>query len=301
MTRVKLGVLASAIAIVCSVGFGTASASAAPGGIPGLPGLPPLPEPIAKLFAPPVPPSKKLATDFAVLQKSMRRSLPGNVGVAIVPVNSDRAIALGTVRTGRAWSTLKVPVSLAAQRKYGVAVAEREDKALTLSDNDAAGALWGSLGGGRVSVDAVTKVLREGHDIRTHVSSEADRPASYPGYTQWALADQARFGAHLPCMAGSETVIRLMSAVAPNQNWGATKLGRNDAVTAVKGGWGPATDTSPGYLVRQLAVITTNRGQVAVTMAALPRSGRFEDGTTMLNRVGAWLGRELPQLPTGRC
>ncbi|MFW0796251.1 hypothetical protein AAFP30_20730 [Gordonia sp. CPCC 205515] len=263
--------------------------------------MPPLPEPIAKLLTPPVPPSKKLAGDFAVLQKSLRRSLPGQVGVAVVPVNSDRAISLGSLRTGRAWSTLKVPVSLAAQRKYGPAVAERENKALTLSDNDAAGALWGSLGGGRVSVDAVTKVLREGHDTRTHVSSEADRPASYPGYTQWALTDQARFGAHLPCMAGSETVIRLMSSVAPNQNWGATKLGHPEAVTAVKGGWGPATDKSPGYLVRQLAIITTNRGQVAVSMAAVPRSGRFEDGTKMLNRLGAWLGRELATLPMGRC
>ncbi|MGV9710681.1 hypothetical protein ACWDTI_08450 [Gordonia sp. NPDC003424] len=294
--------MVTCVASACSLVFGTAAASAAPAPmVPGLPPLPPLPEPIAKLLAPPVPPSKKLAADFAALQKSMRKSLPGQVGLAVVPIGSDRVINLGTVRSGRAWSTLKVPVSLAAERMNGPSIADKENKAITLSDNDAAGDLWGSLGGGPASVDAVTKVLREGHDMRTHVLSEVDTPPSYPGYTQWALADQARFGAHLPCMPGSETVIRLMSSVAPNQNWGATKLGQSRAVTAVKGGWGPATDKSPGYLVRQLGIITTTNGQVAVSMAALPRSGRFEDGTAMLNRVGQWLGRNLVRLPMGRC
>lgn len=284
--------------LVCCVLAGTGTAFAAP----GIPGLPPLPEPIARLFTPPVPIDKKLTRDFSAMQKSMRRSLPGSVGVAIVPIGSDRAISLGTLKTGRAWSTLKVPVSLAAQRHSGAGVAAMENKAIVISDNDAAGKLWGSLGGGVASVQAVTAVLREGHDARTRVSSEADNPPSYPGYTMWALADQARFGAHLPCMPGSETIIRLMSSVAPNQQWGVARLGRaKGAVTAVKGGWGPATARSPGYLVRQLGIITTTRGQFAVALAAVPRSGKFEDGTKMLNRVGSWLEKYVTTLPVGRC
>lgn len=284
-------------AVMMSLVVGAGSASAVP-----LPALPPLPEPFASWFTPPEPVDKKLAKSYAALQKSMKKSLPGQLGVAIVPVGSDQVISLGSLKAGRAWSTMKVPVSLAAQRERGPAVARMEDKAITFSDNDAAGELWGALGGGRASVDAVTAVLREGHDTRTHVSSEIDTPASYPGYTSWALRDQALFGAHLPCLPGSEHIIRLMSDVAPNQQWGIARVGRNKgAVTAVKGGWGPATSRTGGHLVRQLGIISTVDGQVAVSMAAIPRSGSFTDGTKMLTRLGNWLGKNLAELPKGRC
>jgi hypothetical protein len=301
VTRVKRALVVATATMVYCVAFGTATATAAsPPWWP--PQLPPLPPQIAKMFEPPVPLDKKLSKSFAAVQKSMRKSLPGQVGLSLVPVGSDEAISMGTLKTGRAWSTLKVPVSLAAQRKNGFAVAMKEDKAIKFSDNDAAGDLWGSLGGGMSSVNAVTDVLREGHDQKTHVTSEADNPPSYPGYTQWALVDQARFGAHLPCLPDSEHIIRLMSSVAANQQWGIAKTGRSQgAITAVKGGWGPATSKSAGYLVRQLGVISTTRGQVAVSMAAVPRSGSFSDGTKMLNRMGDWLGRNLAQLPMGRC
>lgn len=301
VTRVAKVTAMLLVALVSGAIFAATPAAAAPA-IPGLPPLPPLPPPLAKLFEPPVPVEKKLGSGFVAVQKSLRKKTPGRLGIAIVPIGSDAAMSFGDLRTARAWSTLKVPVSLAAQRKFGSAVAVKEDKAITLSDNDAAGELWGSLGGGRVSVDAVTGVLREGHDTRTRVASEADTPRSYPGYTQWALADQARFGAHLPCMPDSEHVVRLMSSVAPNQQWGIARVGRaQGATTAVKGGWGPATDKAPGYVVRQLGIISTTRGQVAVSMAAQPRSGRFGDGITMLNAMGKWLGRNLSVLPTGRC
>lgn len=296
MIRVKRLFITTTVVASCLMA-GAGSAFAAPG-IAGLP----LPEPLARLLAPPVPVEKKLSKGFGGLQKSMRKTMPGQIGIAVVPVGSDKAISLGPLKTGRAWSTLKVPVSLAAQRQNGTAVAAMENKAITFSDNDAAGKLWGSLGGGVASVKAVTGILREGHDLRTRVSSEADAPPSYPGYTQWALVDQARFGAHLPCMAGSEQIIRLMSSVAPNQQWGVAKVGRSaGAVSAVKGGWGPATSNSPGYLVRQLGIISTTRGQFAVSLAAVPKSGKFSDGTKMLNRMGAWLGKYLAELPAGRC
>ena len=47
--------------------------------------------------------------------------------------------------------------------------------------------------------------------------------------------------------------------------------------------------------------ITTTRGQFAVALAAVPRSGKFEDGTKMLNRVGSWLEKYVTTLPVGRC
>ncbi|MFT4044014.1 MAG: hypothetical protein QM673_12710 [Gordonia sp. (in: high G+C Gram-positive bacteria)] len=280
----------------------TALAVSGAGLADGAPATLVLPEPFATWLRPPATPASRLATSYAAFEKSLRTTIPGRVGVALVPIGTDVPLVFGSLRTGRAWSTMKVPVALAAQRRNGTAVAQDEDKAITFSDNDAASDLWGSLGGGRSSVTAVTAVLREGHDIHTRVSSEADTPASYPGATAWALADQAIFGAHLPCMPNSAKIIRLMSAVGPNQQWGIAELaGHRDAHTAVKGGWGPATDASSAYLVRQLGIITTGGGRVAVSMAARPRSGSFEDGTEMLTKVGRWLARNLALLPLGRC
>lgn len=75
---------------------------------------PPLPEPIATWLRPPVPPAKRLADSWAVAQKSIRKSIPGQIGVSLVPVGSDAAQSFGSLKTGRAWSTFKVPVALAA-------------------------------------------------------------------------------------------------------------------------------------------------------------------------------------------
>nr|EMP12267.2 hypothetical protein ISGA_2631 [Gordonia sp. NB41Y] len=268
------------------------------------PALPPLPEPLRTWLTPPEPPQKALAKSFEPFQKSLAKTYPGTVGIAIVPVGSDSAITLGKVSTGRAWSTLKVPVSLAAERRLGSAVVSREVKAITFSDNDAAEDLWAALGTTRQSVDAVAAVLREGHDVRTHVSSELDTPSSFPGYSMWSLADQARFGAHLPCMPGSTRVLDLMGSVGPNQRWGVADLARTSRTvtgSAVKGGWGPGTGLSSAFFVRQIGVITTGRGQFAVSLAAVPKSNSFSDGAAMLTRVGDWLGRNITKVPVGRC
>ena len=243
--------------------------------------------------------TRTLRKQFRTLERSLRRS--GKVGLAITPVGADTPVTFGSVVAGRAWSTLKVPVSLAAERHGGAKVSEWESKAIRASDNDAAGELWGSLGGGRASVDAVTAVLREGHDATTHVSSEVDGPDSYTGYTRWAIADQSRFAANLPCMSGTAHLLSLMSSVESNQDWGIRKISRSGVSTAVKGGWGPVSDDTGNYVVRQLGIITTGRGQLGVSMIAIPRSGGFGDGTRLLTTMGTWLGRNLNRLPMGRC
>ncbi|MFT4125904.1 MAG: hypothetical protein QM662_06700 [Gordonia sp. (in: high G+C Gram-positive bacteria)] len=265
---------------------------------------PSLPEPLHSWLASPVPRGDQLTGRFGQFQRALAKSLPGVIGVSVVPVGSDAAISLGRFRTGWAWSTLKVPVSLAAERRLGTRVAGTTARAIRFSDNDAAEVLWGKLGSNHSAVDAVTAVLREGHDTTTHVSSQEDHPPSYPGYTMWALADQARFAAHLPCMADTTRLLRLMSSVGPNQRWGVANLARTtDGVvsTAVKGGWGPGTGRSSAYLVRQMAIVSTTRGEFAVAMAAVPRSGEFDDGTAMLTRIGTWLGRNLASIPVGGC
>ncbi len=53
-----------------------------------------------------------------------------------------------------------------------------------------------------------------------------------------------------------------MSQVAPNQTWGIGDI----AGAEFKGGWGPSP--SGKYLVRQIGVLTTPAGKVAVAIAA---------------------------------
>lgn len=312
---------AGAVLLAVATAFGIGGATAAPASafgssapqLPALPPLPPLPDELAFLL--PQPPVKdKLDKSFASLQKSMAKTLPGGVGLAVTPVGSSTTLTFGTVTTGRAWSTMKIPVSLAAERVAGpeatystggedaeeIGIGELEDKAITVSDNDSAEALWGYLGGGHRSVDAVTSVLREGGDHTTRVSSELDTPKSYPGHTRWTVADQSRFGAHLPCMSGSENILDLMGSVGANQRWGvASRKAGLDA--AVKGGWGPATSDSGKHVVRQIGVVTTSRGRFAVSMIALPRNGSFSTATAMLDRVGEWVGKNVSSMPVGRC
>lgn len=289
------------VAVALTLAFSGVPAFAEP--IFGIAGLPSWPQ-IASTLNLPKPPTQQLDDEFKKLSAAMARDAhtAGAIGLAVMPVGSDTGQSFGSLRSGRAWSTLKVPVSLAAQRRDAGKAAAAEDKAIKLSDNESAEDLWDFFGSSRAAVDAVTQVLRDGHDTVTQVSSELDSPRSYPGYTDWGLIDQARFGAHLPCLPDSDRVLTLMGSVARNQQWGAFRVNRVRGVTsAVKGGWGPVSDAHRGHIVRQLAVLTTGRGQVAVSMAAIPRTGSFADGVTMLNRIGTYLARNVTSLPAGRC
>ena len=283
--------LALTVSTLAAAGIGVGAAGALPNlPIPHIPGLTP----------PPVS-TPQLTKSFDRAARGIVKDVPGRLGVAITPVGGDATLSFGSLRTARAWSTLKVPVSIAAQRAHGAAVGADIAAAIRKSDNAAAEKLWGSLGGGQRSVDAVTAVIREGHDGTTHVNSEIDEPHSYPGATDWPLIGQSVFAAHLPCLPDSGPVLGHMRAVEANQRWGVKTLRKKGVTTAVKGGWGPVSDATGKYVVRQLAVVTTPTGQFAVSMAALPKSGSFEDGTAMLTRVGRWIGANLAKLPVGRC
>ncbi|EGD56371.1 hypothetical protein [Gordonia neofelifaecis] len=273
---------------------GTGVATAAPplplpNVLPSIPGLP----------GPP-PPPVDLGKSFAKLSRSVTKAVPGRLGVAVTPTGSGEPAFFGTVKTARAWSTLKAPVAVAAERAHVKDLQPMETKSIRDSDNASAEAIWDSLGSTRQAIDAVSAVLREGGDSRTQISSELSSPASYPGATQWATTDQSVFAANLPCLNEADHVVQNMSAVGPNQKWGLAKAKKN-VQTSVKGGWGPVSENTGKYVVRQLAVVTTPRGTVGVSLVAVPASGSFEDGTAMLTRVGDWVQRNLVNLPAGQC
>lgn len=231
--------------------------------------------------------------------QAMLNEQPGSVGIAIGPVNGTTPAQLfGDLPTEVSWSTIKVPLALAALRNVGAVAQPDINLAIMNSDNAAAERLWGMLGTPTEASAAVTEVLRDAGDTTTIVQSQKVRAGFTAfGQTEWSLVDQARFASQLPCMPDSAGILELMREVGGTQQWGAQSI----EGTAVKGGWGPQPDAEGNYLVRQMAVIPAESGDVVVTMATTPDNGTFEDGTAVLDDVGAWITENLEALPAGRC
>ncbi|MBC7301709.1 MAG: hypothetical protein H5T78_12205 [Nocardia sp.] len=232
-----------------------------------------------------------LAADFTELQHSFR----GSAGLAIMPVGGKKMVTFGTWSTGPAWSTIKVPLAIAALRNSS-AYSSYAAAAITQSDNGAADTLWSSLGSGAEASDAVEGVLREGGDVRTAVPTTRTRAdASIYGQAEWALADQVRFASQLPCIPQSERVVGLMQQIIASHHWGLGAFGSAE----FKGGWGP--DQGGKYLVRQFGLIDSPTGRIAVAFAAQPDSGSFNDGMTMLDKMATLLAGHLTELAGGHC
>jgi len=224
-------------------------------------------------------------------------TLHGSFGLAYAPVGSRQpATQYGDWSSGPAWSTMKVPLSIAALRDQdepspaGPMVA-----AITESDNAAADTLWKGLGSPDQAADKVDAVLRETGDP-TAVQSVKIRPEfSAFGQTDWSLTNQVQFIAAAACDSRNTPVLALMGQIAGDQRWGLGTI----ADSRFKGGWGPSE--AGEYLVRQIGILHTDRGEVAVALAAQPASGAFVDGTTDLTKMATWLQTHSPDLPAATC
>jgi hypothetical protein len=211
----------------------------------------------------------------------LSRSVPATIGVAIAAADGTCLLSLGTWSTGVAWSTIKVPLAIAALR---ASVASRELVAQTIaqSDNAAAEDLWSGLGDPIEAAQQVQAVIRDVGDATTEVESRRLRPDYTAfGQTQWSLVRQAQFAARLPFIPDASGVIDLMRNLCADHRWGLAAKG-----FAVKGGWGPGT--SDGYLVRQFAIVPIEAGHIGVALAADSRDGEFETGVGVLNDLTDW-------------
>ncbi|MEZ0363040.1 hypothetical protein ACAG26_04975 [Mycobacterium sp. pUA109] len=230
-----------------------------------------------------------LAGSFAELAEA----IPATIGIAFAPVGENTVSPLGAWSKDVAWSTIKVPLALAALRADRAAAQPLAVKAITESDNAAAEQLWSQLGPPDQAAHRVQDILRETGDSTTVVESRRLRPPFTAfGQTQWTLALQAQFAAHLPCLPDAGPVVDLMRHLIPEQRWGLASGG-----DPAKGGWGPGQ--ASGYLVRQFGVVPTETGQVGVALAADAAS--YEAGTDALNRMARWVTAHKAELPTGRC
>lgn len=237
------------------------------------------------------PTGEGIAPELAAAVDEVAQRYQGQAGLALADPGDGPDAAprvAGNLESAVAWSTSKVPVAIAAVRATGAASGEVLS-AISASDNAAAEAVWASLGAPDDAARAATEVLRDGGDDATVVNAERLRPEFTAfGQTEWALADQARFGANLGCIAGSGPVLDAMADIAPDQSYGLGSIGG----ARYKGGWGP--DPSGGYLVRQFGVIPTDAGEVGVAIAVRPGDGAYETGQRMLDDIAAVLAANLP-------
>jgi hypothetical protein len=242
---------------------------------------------------PPPAAAAALTADFARLETKLHAVM----GIAVGAVGNRQApITLGDWKSGPAWSTIKVPLVIAALREENPPiVTDAMSAAITESDNAAAESIWASLGDPVTAARKVEAVLRQTGDSTT-VQSQKVRPEFTAfGQTDWSLTDQVRFTSVAICDNANAPIFTLMGRVEPDQRWGIGTVPN----AQFKGGWGPSPTGS--YLVRQLGVLPAPNGRVAVAMAAQPASGKFDDGTAALTEMATWLIAHLAALPVGQC
>ena len=205
---------------------------------------------------------------------ALARALPARVGVAIT---SAETAFFGDWSSGVAWSTVKVPLAVAALRADATS-ADQLSAAITRSDNAAAEEMWSQLGDPAAAL--VQSVIRDAGDATTVVESRRLRAEYTPfGQTQWSLVDQARFAAGLSDVADASRVLDLMGNLAAEHRWGLAAKG-----FAAKGGWGPGLGDD--YLVRQFAVVS---GTIGVALAAEVGGGGYEAGVEVVNALADWV------------
>lgn len=219
--------------------------------------------------------STSVADTLQAVVDSAVATYGGVAGLAVS--DGTEAVVAGDDTAYPAWSTIKVPLAIAALRQ-DPALADQAAAAITYSDNAAAEALWEALPAG-----AVDEVLREG-GAPIAVNTVQLRPEfSVFGQTAWSPSGQATFAANLPCVPGSAAVLELMGQIDPGQSYGLGVL----PGARFKGGWGP--DTTGAYQVRQFGRVAGPRGDVALALTAIPASGTYADGQAMASMMATQL------------
>lgn len=235
----------------------------------------------------------------------LAQRLGGRVGVTVGSAGSPDSEPLGSLTTGKAWSTIKLALVGKVLEDAGgpgglsAAVRQSIEQALTASDNDAAARLFDGLkashGGLAGAAEAVGSVLREAGDEQTVISTQGRDGFSPYGQTDWSLVQQHRFMSRLAggCVldkASVNYILQLMGRVVDGQRWG---LGSAGLPARFKGGWGPGI--GGGYLVRQVGLLEPGggKGSVVVALAAEPASDDFAAGTQMLSELAKWVAANV--------
>lgn len=211
----------------------------------------------------------------------------GSLGVAVV--GPDGPLSTGMVDPTPAWSTIKVPIAIAALRSNPELIDDAR-LAITVSDNAAAERLYAAAG--PQAVDTVLYSVA----LTTGVNTAKVRPEfSTFGQTQLSVIDEAQLANGLACSDGAAPVIALMGQIDPSQAYGLGAVG-----ALYKGGWGP--DTTGAYDVRQFGWIPRGDGSwVAVALTARPADGTYASGQAMLTAAAQYIAQSASVLPSAAC
>jgi hypothetical protein len=221
-----------------------------------------------------------------------------SAGYAVFAHGTALTASGGALTTGVSWSTIKVPLAIAALHRGG-SVLDVAD-AIEASKNPPADRLWAVLGE-PAQASALTRAeLVDGGDTTTVVEFEQTFPPySAYGQTVWALSDQARFASSLPCRADADAVYADMAKIVPADMVG---FGATDYADRAhyKIGWGPGQGSDQHYYARELAVITlADRRTYGVGLIA--RGSSLGAAQQHLTDLAAWLGPHLADLPARGC
>lgn len=235
--------------------------------------------------APPPAPDENLPLDATVAR--VEATYGGQLGVATVGTEGPESA--GFTAPSPAWSTIKVPIAVAAMRTNPAFESDAR-AAVSASDNAAAQRLYDGVG-----PEAVNSVLAQA-GLAARVNTEPLRPEfSTFGQTQLSVADEAVLADRIACVESADPVLKLMGQVEPSQAYGLGAVG-----ALFKGGWGP--DTTGAYQVRQFGLIPRADGTwTPVALTALPADGTYETGQAMLTLAAEILAKDLAQLPAAAC
>ena len=230
------------------------------------------------------------------------------VGAAVTePGNTDSSKVQvgGSWSGGRAWSTIKVPLAIAATQKnastgsvtdpYGGtcshSLSSAIQAAITQSDNCGAWWLWQALGGdGSSAASAVTSVIKSGGDSSTTVNGTGDGASLTSGKTTWSLVGQAIFAANLASVSNSSNTMTQMRT----HNAGDGSHGLNTFTAMSKGGWGNASGTSA---TRQFGIIKLSNGKCSAVAIGTDSGSNF----SILDQIAQVLKDHQDELPSGAC
>lgn len=213
----------------------------------------------------------------AELDRLVRDVVARHGGRAAVSVGGFTA---GDNRPEPAFSTMKVPLSIAALRQDPRMRPDAE-ASVTRSDNPAAHRMFA-----RVPAQSVAGVIAE-------AGSRTTSPPGYQMGTAWTTSDQAAFASGLRCVPGHEPVLEMMGRIVPHQRWG---LGRIPGAR-FKGGW---NNYQGGYLARQFGLVPGPHGDIAVAITAHSPKGS-QGSFAMLNELADGIAKMSGTLPKARC
>lgn len=205
-----------------------------------------------------------LRAELLALAKRVSADHGGRVGIAVA--TGEEVVHVGLTGNSFAWSTVKVPVAVVADRK-GVATPELIAASISNSDNAAAYQLsW--------SID---------HDLEGLAHAPELEPL--PGETFWPLPDQALFAAQLPCVDTEGTTYDSMADIVDWQQYGLANIDG----AHFKGGWG--LDTPRVYALRQLGTVPVEGGLIGVALITHPDDADHDTGVEILDALSLGLAK----------